>query len=198
MAGLLDNPNNPFGYKKGAQKPINNMSSLLDFAMQANQYAPVTGDIQSGIMAANDLSQGNYSNAALNAVGLLPFVPSMAGTIGKDVAKNLDNGLEYIYHGTTPKAAKAIEKSGFDLTKSADGTIWFTSNPNIGEVAASGSGAVLKRGLDKNMKLGGWDETDKYSTDELINMGYDGLKLIDNGETTYQIFNPEKLKKVIK
>lgn len=107
--------------------------------------------------------------------------------------------IENIYHGTTPQAAKAIEKSGFDLTKSADGTVWFTSNPNIGEVAASGKGGLVKRSIDTSkMKLGGWDETDKYSTDELINMGFDGLKLTDNGETTYQIFNVGKLSKPLR
>lgn len=104
-----------------------------------------------------------------------------------------ENILE-LYHGTSPQAAKAIEKSGFDIRKAADGTVWFTSNPNIGEVAASNKGAVVKRLLDKNkMKLGGWAETDKYSTDELINMGYDGLMLKDGDNVTYQIFNPEKL-----
>jgi hypothetical protein len=121
----------------------------------------------------------------------------MQATKGLPVGASIKNvGEELIYHGTSPKAAKAIEKSGFDVTKSADGTIWFTSNPNIGEVAATGKGAVVKRFLnEKKMKLGGWDETDKYSTDELIQKGFDGLKLKDSetGEITYQIFNPEKL-----
>jgi hypothetical protein len=116
--------------------------------------------------------------------GLLSAVPT------NDVADTL------IYHGTTPSAAKAIEKSGFDVSKSADGTIWFTSNPNIGEVAASGKGAVVNRKLNEsNLKLAGWDEIDKYSVDELVNMGYDGVKMPDGNQTTYQIFNPEKLKK---
>ena len=116
--------------------------------------------------------------------GLLSAVPT------SDVADTL------IYHGTTPSAAKAIEKSGFDVSKSADGTIWFTSNPNIGEVAASGKGAVVNRKLNEsNLKLAGWDEIDKYSVDELVNMGYDGVKMPDGNQTTYQIFNPEKLKK---
>lgn len=103
--------------------------------------------------------------------------------------------LETIYHGTSPQAAKAIEKSGFDLSKSADGSVWFTSNPNIGEVAASNSGAVIKRQVPSNLKLGSWDDVDKYSIDELIGKGFDGLKLVDDGETTYQIFNPQKLGK---
>jgi hypothetical protein len=42
------------------------------------------GDVASGLLAAQDVSKGNYGTAALNALGLLPFVPSMAGTfIGK-------------------------------------------------------------------------------------------------------------------
>jgi hypothetical protein len=121
----------------------------------------------------------------------------MQATKGLPVGASIKNvGQELIYHGTSPKAAKAIEKSGFDVAKSADGTIWFTNNPNIGEVAATGKGAVVKRFLDeKKMKLGGWDDTDKFSTDELIQKGFDGLKLEDKktGEITYQIFNPEKL-----
>lgn len=120
-------------------------------------------------------------------------VPTDLSWVNKPTTPNPPNILE-LYHGTSPAAAKAIEKAGFDINKSADGTVWFTSNPNIGEVAASNKGAVVKRFLDKNkMKLGGWAETDKYSTDELINMGYDGLMLKDGDTITYQIFNPKKL-----
>ena len=126
------------------------------------------------------------AKAALAKGGLL-----MAGASSLKPSNILE-----LYHGTSPQAAKAIEKSGFDINKAADGTVWFTSNPNIGEVAASNKGAVVKRLLDKNkMKLGGWAETDKYSTDELINMGYDGLMLKDGDAVTYQIFNPQKLTK---
>lgn len=100
---------------------------------------------------------------------------------------------ELAYHGTTKQAAAAIEREGFDLTRAADGTVWFTSNPNIGEVAATGKGGIVARSVS-GLKLGGWDEMDKYSTDELIAKGYDGLRLKDGDEITYQIFNPEKLK----
>lgn len=111
----------------------------------------------------------------------------------------LEQGVEKIYHGTSPQAARQIEKAGFDINKSADGTVWFTSNPQIGEVAATGKGAVVERLADLNkLKLGGWKETDKYSVDELIQQGYDGLRLVDGKEVTYQIFNPEKLRKPLK
>jgi hypothetical protein len=99
-----------------------------------------------------------------------------------------------IYHGTGDVF------DDFDLEKTADGTIWFTDNKSQiegGKVAASGKGHILERVInEEDLKLGGWGEADKWSTGELINRGYDGLKLIDPDSTTYQIFFPEKLKKV--
>jgi len=104
-----------------------------------------------------------------------------------------------IYHGTSAENAKKIEKKGFNVKHSADGSIWFTSDPKIGEVAASGKGGVVKRQLDESkLKLGGWDEADKYGVDELINQGYHGMKYPKanaEGHTHYQIFHPEMLHK---
>lgn len=48
------------------------------------------GDVASGLLAAQDFSKGNYGSAALNSLGLLPFVPSMAGIVSKDVAKSIN------------------------------------------------------------------------------------------------------------
>jgi hypothetical protein len=48
------------------------------------------GDVASGLLAAQDVSKGNYGSAALNSLGLLPFVPSMAGIVSKDVAKSIN------------------------------------------------------------------------------------------------------------
>ena len=105
-----------------------------------------------------------------------------------------------VYHGTSSENAKKIEKKGFDVKHSADSSIWFTSHPEIGDVTASGKGEVIKRHLDKSkMKLGGWDEADKYGVDELINQGYHGLELPKanaEGHTFYQIFHPNMLHKV--
>jgi len=99
-----------------------------------------------------------------------------------------------IYHGTGDVF------DDFDLEKTADGTIWFTDNKSQiegGKVAASGKGHILERVInEEDLKLGGWGEADNWSTGELIDRGYDGLKLIDTDSTTYQIFFPEKLKKV--
>jgi hypothetical protein len=183
----------PFGYEN---PPVEMLMNLLGVpAVQQTMERMAYGEpLTTG--------RGMTTKPRAEAIEAAMAVAPVAGLLGKatkglPVGASIKNvGEELIYHGTSPKAAKAIEKSGFDVTKSADGTIWFTSNPNIGEVAATGKGAVVKRFLnEKKMKLGGWDETDKYSTDELIQKGFDGLKLKDSetGEITYQIFNPEKL-----
>jgi hypothetical protein len=50
-------------------------------AFEAAQNIPVAGDVLSGVMAAYDAAKGDYPSAAMNAVGILPFV---SGTfIGK-------------------------------------------------------------------------------------------------------------------
>jgi len=183
----------PFGYEN---PPVEMLMNLLGVpAVQQTMERMAYGE---PLTTGSGMTTKPRAEAVEAAIAVAP----VAGLLGKatkglPVGASVKNvGEELIYHGTSPKAAKAIEKSGFDVSKSADGTIWFTSNPNIGEVAATGKGAVVKRFLnEKKMKLGGWDETDKYSTDELIQKGFDGLKLVDDetGEITYQIFNPEKL-----
>jgi hypothetical protein len=77
--------------------------SLLDAASAINQFMPVTGDIQSGLLAMNDVKKGNYSDAALNSLGLLPFIPAMGG-----VVKN--------------KALESIAKSHYGVTNRASET----------------------------------------------------------------------------
>jgi hypothetical protein len=159
MAWELDNLTNPFGYKKGAQKPVNNMSGLLDFAMQANQYIPVSGDIQSGILAANDLSQGNYSSAALNAVGLLPFIPSL-GTV-KNVNSNDINIIRDSFKNAvienrklkTPETLSKLNELRETL-KNAESSIY--SAP-INEAADTAQKGLLNYGMQHRppMKDGG-------------------------------------------
>ena len=96
-----------------------------------------------------------------------------------------------IYHGTD----KVFKE--FDVKKTPDGSIWFTDNKDSilkGESGASGTTRIIDRFIDENkLKLAGWDEYDKYSLDELQNMGFDGIKLPDDGKVDYQIFYPEKL-----
>lgn len=116
---------------------------------------------------------------------------------GRAVEEGLEEGMTRVFHGTSQKAADAIAQAGFDVNRAADGTIWFTTNRaqiEGGKVAASGAGVVIERLLDeRTLKLGGWAETDRYSTDELMQLGFDGLRLPGDGEVTFQIFYPEKL-----
>lgn len=169
---------------------------LIDTGRVSPQQAGVMADIVPAWATVQAQSRGIPVSQVYAESGLKIEGP-MTGEMSKLSAAALEQPTK-IYHGTTKEAAKLIESEGFDTKKSADGTVWFTSNPKIGDVAATGKGAVVSRILDESaLKLGGWGENDKYSTDELIAQGYDGLKLEDGDETTYQIFNPDKLGKVV-
>ena len=50
------------------------------------------GDVASGLLAVDDLRKGDYGSAALNSIGLLPFVPAMGGVI-KEVGKLPKKGI---------------------------------------------------------------------------------------------------------
>jgi len=71
--------------------------SLLDVVSTVPN--PV-GDVASGLLAAQDVSKGNYGTAALNALGLLPFVPSIGGVIKNNGKNTLVNPIEEyaMYH----------------------------------------------------------------------------------------------------
>ncbi len=154
------------------------------------------GDPQSGASTA-----GYLSTAAINpALGLKAALPLIvAGT--KNV-KRIKKGLESL--SGEPSSKKTIYHSTdenfevFDVNKSADGSIWFSDDLEKvtgGYEGATGSKRVVKKMIDENnLKLAGYDEADKYFNDQLIQMGYDGVKYEDAGsDTVYQIFNPEKL-----
>ena len=129
--------------------------------------------------------------------GMTNVVPMNAAKSVEDVPKAMA-----IYHGTSPEAAASIAKRGFNVNKSADGSIWFTENPNIGEVSATGKGAVVKRILEEDkLRLATPEQADKYFIDQLISEGYDGVKYPGYGAegfTHYQIFDPKKLSKETK
>lgn len=97
-----------------------------------------------------------------------------------------------IYHGTD-KVFKEL-----DVTKTPDGSVWFTDNLDSikkGESGASGTKRIINKFINENdLKLAGWDDYDNYSLDQLQEMGFDGVKLPENGKVDYQIFNIGKLK----
>ena len=193
-------------YGKYSRTPLSNRSGLPDWTegRDLKEWIEESGKKYDGLI----LDEGGIpmpdGTVMSRGISYVPFKeeqiksaisdPSFAGLLDEPA-----QSVEKIYHGTSPQAAKQIEKAGFDITKSADGSVWFTNNPDIGEVSATGKGAVVERLADINkLKLGGWEETDKFSTNELIQKGFDGLRLVNGDTVTYQIFNPEKLQKAIK
>ena len=98
-------------------------------------FVPGASDVQSGLMAAQDIKNQKYAQALLDSVGMLPMIPALGGVIKhskeSDEIKNffdkvigehlnelgypesiLPNGNVKIYHGTSEKNANSIMNSG--------------------------------------------------------------------------------------
>ncbi len=185
-------------YKLDIDSPYGMEDAIANIAMAAGGGL-VLGGATGGI--------SGWLKKIRGEVDKIDRIPDDIDPIELDIAvKQIDDAIELlksnpekadiptgktIFHGTD----KTFDD--FDVKETADGTVWFTDNRSLiekGEVGASGKGRIIERIIkEEELKLGGWKESDKYSTDELISQGYDGLKLKDGDETTYQIFNPEKL-----
>lgn len=114
------------------------------------------------------------------------------GTWGDDGNKN--NGKEFTKDSKVKKKLYHITTENFDEfdpKKGAQGVIWLTENK--GSILSNETGASLYPGKKRYLlevfvkikKMAGWDEYDKYSFGELIQLGFDGIKLDDD----YVIFN---------
>lgn len=79
LAGLLAD-----SYQTGSQMRAPNQADIEmrpKLAKGLLGVLPISGDAISGYDAIQDAKQGNYMGAALNSVGVLPFIPSMGGII---------------------------------------------------------------------------------------------------------------------
>ena len=98
-----------------------------------------------------------------------------------------------VYHGT------ADDFDDFDPDRAIGTQFWSTTNKaeiESGDVGAQGSG-VIKEMYHRIKNPAGWEEYDKFGTDELIRKGYDGLKLPDGkGDYTYVAFDPSQYRSV--
>lgn len=91
----------------------------------AAEYASMTpnpiGDVASLGLAADDLRKGDYGSAALNSVGMLPFVPAMGAVVRKLPSEYgtspLPEGMVRLYHQSNPEAVESIGKEGLRLDK---------------------------------------------------------------------------------
>jgi len=84
-----------------------------------------------------------------------------------------------------------------DLSKSADGTFWLNGvdNTDWDSTVTTGKGVDMAFEISPRAKLASYDDIDKYSTGELENMGYDGVRMIDGDNVSYQIWNTDILKR---
>lgn len=74
-------------------------TKALEGLLSINQFLPVTGDIQSAVTAVQDVRDKNYGSAALNALGVLPFLPAFGGVLAPkkyrgETLKNLPSKVE--------------------------------------------------------------------------------------------------------
>jgi len=68
------------GYRTG---PASQDKELPLVAELIADSIPVAGDIKAGIQAADYFNKGEYGNATLEGIGVLPFIPPLAGIIKK-------------------------------------------------------------------------------------------------------------------
>jgi predicted GNAT family acetyltransferase len=67
---------------------------LVENAKFVNSFMPISGDIQSGIQAIDDVKNKKYASALLNSVGLLPFVPALGGILeNAKLTKKIGEGI---------------------------------------------------------------------------------------------------------
>ena len=95
-----------------------------------------------------------------------------------------------VYHGT----GKSFNR--FDLSKTTQGIIWFTSDKDRilnGETGAESSGNMLTCEVTINNPAG-WDEYDKYALAQLSSMGYDGAILSESDGYDCFVFSAKQVK----
>ena len=93
------------------------------------------------------------------------------------------------YHSTK------AEFNEFDPDMGVGGQMWFTSKKDLAEKGYEGaqSGRLVKAELDIRNPAGR-AEYEKYGIDELMGMGYDGIKLDDGDDIVSVAFFPEQVK----
>jgi hypothetical protein len=76
------------GYRTG---PASQKKELPLAAELLVDFTPVVGDVKAGIEAADYFNKGEYGNAALAGVGVLPFVPPLVGMAKKVKGLTVDS-----------------------------------------------------------------------------------------------------------
>lgn len=164
-----------------AQQKFNRIADTL--VSGAKNYIEFPGNAMRNGMSTEDA----VNWAAPTALGMVgsPGVPG--GAIGSslraaksalpmDDASRMARATEQGYHTSEPVYHET--NSQFNEFKPTHGTqVWFTTDKStLGNNGASGTGNVIEAYL-RHQKLAGWPEYEKYTTDQLVSMGYDGARL---------------------
>lgn len=109
----------------------------------------------------------------------------------KDLLNEIQSKPLTVYHGTGSKFKK------FDLKKTTQGIIWFTSDKNkilSNEAGAQGKGYLITAEVAINNPAG-WDEYDKLGLGQIKGNGFDGVILKDaDGQFDCFVFSPRQIK----
>jgi hypothetical protein len=143
--------------------------------LDVNQFLPVTGDIQSGIMAGQDLQKGNYGSAALNSLGLLPFIPALGGVIAKNIPSKTT--FETAQETAQRNAALPVSEGGLGLptTNTAAQRAEAMNYPNINQ-AKNYNYHTSRSGIEGNIDpsksdLGFHIGTEEQALDRAMTLG---------------------------
>lgn len=175
------------------EKPLG-LSTFVTQRVQPDGTAKVYLDLNRATKSAKEAGYNiNYNQALINVLTSKPKVLNSA-------PKSLIEGGVTLYHATPNKFNK------FDLNKTEGGVVWFTDNPKeitnntVGAVQGTGQKLnIITRTTAKEMKWATPELQDKYFTDQLIQQGYDGVKMESpNGKGYwYKVFDPNKTLKEI-
>lgn len=119
-------------------------------------------------------------------IGIPPITPQIKRWFGDSKVVDKDGNPLLVYHGTNAEFTK------FNREKTPGGLIWFSADKSSierGDSGASGNKFIMPAYL-KVKKMAGWDEYDKLTIDQLIQQGYDGIKLDDD----YVVFDNKQVK----
>jgi len=165
----------------------------------AQTFDPSTADIShlsktDSIRYESAINNENWDRAAELAKN--PKITDLPMDNASRMARAKDQGFDTstpVYHGTE------LDFDAFDPDRSIGSQFWSTTDKaaiESGNVGAQGKG-VIKEMYQRINNPAGWDEYDKFSIDELIDQGYDGLKLPEpDGQSTMVAFDPSQYRSV--
>lgn len=181
-------------------------TTLKEVLKQSGQELSTVGrNIKSGAKSLVESQKGlkpGFIDTDL-LTGKKPATKSTAGSKAVDPlleeAKKYKSAEDFvksqpkIYHFSPQKFKK------FDLSRTEEGSVWFTDNPKISNETGLGSAQAnvssnlyrMDRSINPNIKIADINLAEKYSTDELRQMGFSGIKVPQlDGSNWYEIFNP--------